>query len=131
MSPFSSPMIDIPTENRQASVPDWVRSYLDRIGSVLREGGWDESDVSEMVQLSSSASSGSEINACMINDEAMLDALLLNADRCSDSLQRAGWSSDEISEALCFDFRRERPPMLKLPPGIASKIEKLVQAVSL
>ncbi|KAG0470019.1 hypothetical protein HPP92_016141 [Vanilla planifolia] len=131
MSPFSSPMIDIPTENRQASVPDWVRSYLDRIGSVLREGGWDESDVSEMVQLSSSASSGSEINACMVNDEAMLDVLLLNADRCSDSLQRAGWSSDEISEALCFDFRRERPPMLKLPPGIASKIEKLVQAVSL
>lgn len=79
---------------------------------------------------SSSATSGS---SGMIDDEAVLDALILKADRCSDSLRRAGWSSEEISDALCFDFQRERReprPALKLPPGIESKIVKLAEVVS-
>ncbi|PKU79906.1 uncharacterized protein LOC110115313 [Dendrobium catenatum] len=128
-SSSSSPMLDIPEKIRPSRVPEWVDSYLDRIGSVLREGGWGESDVNEMVDSSSAPSA----LFAMVDDEAVLDALLLKADRCSDSLRRAGWSSDDISDALCFDFRRERRerrPALNLPPGIASKIFKLAEAVS-
>ncbi|PKA56098.1 hypothetical protein AXF42_Ash015583 [Apostasia shenzhenica] len=110
-------------EIRSPGLPEWVETYLGRIGTVLREGGWGESEVSEMVD--SSSDSGE------VDDEAVLDALLLNADRCSDSLLRAGWSSEEISDAMCFDFRRYRSrPPLKLPPEIASKIEKLADAVT-
>lgn len=128
-SSFSSITLDISEEIQPTRVPEWVGSYLNDIGSVLKKGGWGESDVNEMVE-SPSATGGL---AGIVDDEAVLDALLLKADRCSDSLSRAGWSSEEISDALCFDFRRERRerrPALNLPPGIASKIVKLAEAVS-
>ncbi|XP_010939419.1 uncharacterized protein [Elaeis guineensis] len=115
-------------------LPDWVETYLDRIGSVLREGGWDESDVREMVDVSATSDFfDDDGEAVVVDTQAVLDALLLKADRCSDSLRRSGWSSDDVSDALGFDFRRHREPrrpLVKLPPEIALKIEKLAQAVA-
>ncbi|PKA65641.1 hypothetical protein AXF42_Ash013055 [Apostasia shenzhenica] len=132
---FSLPpeSVGSPSGIRPERVPEWVGTYLDRIGSVLREGGWGELEVSEMVDSSSATVVDDEAGAGVVDDEAVLDSLLLKADRCSDSLRRAGWSSEEISEALYFDFRRDRRqrrPPLKLPPEIASKIEKLAEVVS-
>uniref|UniRef100_A0A804IEX8 Uncharacterized protein n=2 Tax=Musa acuminata subsp. malaccensis TaxID=214687 RepID=A0A804IEX8_MUSAM len=71
-------------------------------------------------------------DAAAVDGQVVLDALLLKAVRCSDSLRRAGWSSEEVSDLLGFDLRpeqRRRPP-LKLPPEIAVKIGKLAEAVS-
>ncbi|GER30887.1 hypothetical protein STAS_06844 [Striga asiatica] len=43
----------------------------------------------------------------------------------------AGWSSDEVSDALGFDFRREKvkKPAIKLSPELAERIGKLAEAV--
>ncbi|XP_072982124.1 uncharacterized protein [Typha latifolia] len=116
---------------RRESTPDWVGSYLDRIGSVLRDGGWGETDVCDMVHVSASGLFDGD-DAVMVDAQAVLDALLVKTDRCSDSLRRAGWSSDEVSDALALDFRRRREtrPPVKLPDEIALKLEKLAEAVS-
>lgn len=97
-----------------------------RIGSVLRDGGWEESDVSEMVHVAD----GSIVDG--YDEKVALEKLVLKADRCSDSLRRAGWDSDEVSDALGFDYN---PPSVRrrsvnLPPGLAAKIGKLAEAVS-
>ncbi|OAY66013.1 hypothetical protein ACMD2_04867 [Ananas comosus] len=119
--------------------PEWVGPYLDRIGSFLRDGGWGESDVREMVSASApglldgddASSSSSSSSSALLDARAALDALLVRADRCSDSLRRAGWSSDDVSDALGLDLRVRPPrPPVKLPPHIALKIQKLVEAVT-
>ncbi|KAM0950913.1 hypothetical protein DsansV1_C04g0046461 [Dioscorea sansibarensis] len=123
-SSFASP--DEFLEIRPSKLPNWVGNYLCRIGSVLRDGGWEESDVSEMVHVAD----GSIVDG--YDEKVALEKLVLKADRCSDSLRRAGWDSDEVSDALGFDYN---PPSVRrrsvnLPPGLAAKIGKLAEAVS-
>lgn len=130
-------------EIRPPRLPVWLSGYLDRIGSVLRDGGWGQSDVDEMVHVSPAASGWSDDGedpdvgaaAAVLDSQAVFDALLLKADRCCHSLRRAGWSPEEVSDALGFDFRpghsREvRRPQLKLSPEIVQKIERLADAVT-
>ncbi|KAJ0981029.1 hypothetical protein J5N97_009284 [Dioscorea zingiberensis] len=128
-SPEPSPQCFL--EIRPQRLPTWVGGYLDRIGSVLKSGGWDESDIREIIHVSSSGMFNGD-DAIVLDDQSIRDALLLKTDRCSDSLRRAGWSSDEVNDALSLDFRKERicRPPVKLPPGIAFKIGQLADAVS-
>lgn len=117
-------------EMTRSEMPKWVEEYVEEIGSVLRKGGWDESDVSEMIHVSASGFFGGEM--VLLDNQAVLDALLVKADRFSDSLRKAGWSSEEVSEALGFDFRREKSkkPAKKLSPELVEKIGKLAESVS-
>ncbi|OVA15671.1 hypothetical protein BVC80_1313g62 [Macleaya cordata] len=110
--------------------PEWVEEYLDRVGSVLREGGWVESEVAEMVDVSPSGFFEGEV--VLLDRQAVLDTLLLKADRFSDSLRKAGWSSEEVTDALGFDFRpeKEKKPVKKLSPELIEKIGKLAESVS-
>ncbi|CAI9110171.1 OLC1v1010150C1 [Oldenlandia corymbosa var. corymbosa] len=115
----------------RSEIPKWVDEYVGQIGSVLRDSGWDESDVSEIVHVSASGFfEGGEM--VLLDNQAVMDALLLKADRFSDSLRKAGWSSDEVSEALGFDFRPEkaRKPTKKLSPELVEKIGKLAESVT-
>ncbi|XP_004509143.1 uncharacterized protein [Cicer arietinum] len=116
---------------RRFEVPKWVEDYVEKIGSVLRKGGWSEPDISEMVEVSGSGFF--ERDMVMLDSQAVLDALLLKVDKFSDSLQKSGWSSEEVSDALGFDFRpekKERRPLKKLSPQLVHSIEKLVESVS-
>lgn len=117
-------------EMRRSEIPKWVGDYIEKIGSVLREGGWKESDIEEMVEVS--ASGFFECEMVILDNQAVLDALLLKVDRFSDSLRKAGWSSEEVSDALGFDFRpeKERKPVKKLSPELVEKIGKLAESVS-
>ncbi|KAI4314967.1 hypothetical protein L6164_027821 [Bauhinia variegata] len=117
-------------EMPRSETPRWVDEYIEQIGSVLREGGWSESDISEIVQVS--ASGFFEGDMVMIDNQAVLDALLLKADKFSDSLRKAGWSSEEVSDAFGFDFRpeKERKPVKKLSPELVERIGKLAESVS-
>ncbi|XP_061342085.1 uncharacterized protein LOC133288368 [Gastrolobium bilobum] len=117
-------------EMPRSETSGWVKEYIGQIGSVLRAGGWNESDISEMVEVS--ASGFFEGDMVLLDNQALLDALLLKADKFSDSLRKAGWSSEEVSEALGFDFRpeKERKPAKKLSPELVERIEKLAQSVS-
>ncbi|XP_045829790.1 uncharacterized protein LOC123921341 [Trifolium pratense] len=111
--------------------PKWVDEYVEEIGSVLREGGWSEPDISEMVEVSGSGFFDGDM--VMLDNQAVLDALLLKVDRFSDSLRKSGWSSEEVSDALGFDFRPEKKvkkPVKKLSPELVHSIEKLVESVS-
>ena len=104
---------------------------MEQIGSVLRAGGWSESDISDIVHVSASGFfEGGEM--VLLDNQAVLDALLLKADRFSDSLRKAGWSSEEVSDALGFDFRpeKERKPVKKLSPELVQRIGKLAESVS-
>ncbi|KAL2528562.1 hypothetical protein Fot_21163 [Forsythia ovata] len=128
-SSSSSPdrYFDIP----RSEIPKWVEEYVSQIGSVLREGGWAESDVSEIVHVSASGFFDGEM--VMLDNQAVLDALLLKTDRLSDMLRKGGWSSEEVSDALGFDFRREkvRKPAKKLSPELVKRIGKLAELVTL
>ncbi|KAJ0976001.1 hypothetical protein J5N97_017966 [Dioscorea zingiberensis] len=113
-------------EIRPSKLPNWVGDYLCRIGSVLRDGGWEESDVTEMVHVADAAIVDG------YDGRVALEKLVLKADRCSDSLRRAGWASDDVSDALGFDYtpRSVRRRSVTLPPGVAAKIGKLAESVS-
>ncbi|KAK2967579.1 hypothetical protein RJ640_030450 [Escallonia rubra] len=117
-------------EMTRSGIPKWVDEYIGKIGSVLREGGWAESDVSEIVNVSSSGFFEGEM--VMLDNQAVLDALLLKTDRFSESLQKAGWSSEEVSDVFGFDFRpeKERKPAKKLSPELVERIGKLAESVS-
>ncbi|AQK51791.1 hypothetical protein Zm00014a_007377 [Zea mays] len=114
--------------------PHWVDSYLDRLGHVLRQGGWRDTEVTEMVEVAASGVfDGEEAAVPVVDSDAVLDALLLKADQCSDSLRRAGWSSEDVSDALGLDLRwcKERPrPAMLVPQEIAVKVERLAQSVA-
>ncbi|CAO2207004.1 unnamed protein product [Urochloa humidicola] len=127
-----------PPPARRSRTPHWVDAYLDRLGTVLRQGGWRDTEVTEMVEVAAAGMfDGEEAAAAAAppaaDPEAVLDALLLKADRCSDSLRRAGWSSEDVSDALGLDLRRckERPrPAVRIPPEIAVKVERLAKSVA-
>ncbi|WVZ92526.1 hypothetical protein U9M48_038581 [Paspalum notatum var. saurae] len=130
-----------PPAARRARNPRWVDSYLDRLGHVLRQGGWRETEVTEMVEVAASGvfdgdDAGPPAHAAAavaVDSDAVLDALLLKADRCSDSLRRAGWSSEDVSDALGLDLRRCKDrarPAVRVPPEIAAKAERLARSVA-
>ncbi|KAI3726288.1 hypothetical protein L1987_66085 [Smallanthus sonchifolius] len=114
----------------RSGIPKWVDSYVQQIGSVLKEGGWAESDVSDIVDVSSSGFFDGEM--VLLDNQAVLDALLVKANRLSESLQKAGWSSEDVSDAFGFDFRqvKERKPVKKISPELVEKIGRLVESVS-
>ncbi|XP_062194075.1 uncharacterized protein LOC133897377 [Phragmites australis] len=130
-SSSSSPSSCCPSPPRR-STPRWVGNYLDDLGSVLRKGGWRDREVDEMIEVAASGLFDGD-DAPALDTEVVLDALVLKTDRCSDSLRRAGWSSEDVSDALGLDFRRskERPrAAVRIPPEIAAKVHRLAQALA-
>ncbi|GFQ03391.1 hypothetical protein PHJA_002482900 [Phtheirospermum japonicum] len=114
----------------RSELPKWVDDYVLQIGSVLRGSGWAESDVSEIVHVS--AAGFFEEEMVMLDNQSVMDALLLKADRFSDALRKAGWSSEEVSEALGFDFRLEKgkTPAKNLSPELVERLGKLAESVN-
>nr|GMC62317.1 Serine/threonine-protein kinase [Ipomoea batatas] len=98
--------------------PKWVEKYIEQIGSTLKRGGWDESDVAEIVHVSSCPFIVGEF--ALLDNQAVLDSLLVKADRLSDSLRQAGWSSEEVSNVLWLDSRadKRKKPGGKLSPEL-------------
>ncbi|KAE8707055.1 putative zeaxanthin epoxidase [Hibiscus syriacus] len=118
----SDTYFDIP----RTKIPKWVEGYIEEIGSVLREGGWSESDIAEIVDVSSSGFFEEEM--VLSDNQAVLDALLLKVERFSYSLRKAGWSSEQVSDALSFDYRpeKEKKPAKKLSLELLTKISESV-----
>ncbi|CAL5088014.1 unnamed protein product [Urochloa decumbens] len=114
------------------STPRWVDNYLDELGSMLKKGGWRDREVDEMVEVTASGLFDGE-EAPAPDTEAVLDALVLKTDRCSDSLRRAGWTSEDVSDALGLDFRRGKDrsrQAVRIPPEIAARVQRLAQALA-
>lgn len=69
----------------------------------------------------------------LVDNQAVLDALLLKTDKFSDSLRKSGWSSEEVTDVFGFDFclpDKGRKPVKKLSPELVEKIGKLAESVS-
>ncbi|KAF8695128.1 hypothetical protein HU200_037737 [Digitaria exilis] len=114
------------------STPRWVGNYLDELGSMLKKGGWRDREVDEMVEVTASGLFDGD-EAPTPDTEAVLDALVLKTDRCSDSLRRAGWTSEDVSDALGLDLRRGKGrsrPAVQIPPEIAARVQRLAQALA-
>uniref|UniRef100_A0A0D9Z8H7 Knr4/Smi1-like domain-containing protein n=1 Tax=Oryza glumipatula TaxID=40148 RepID=A0A0D9Z8H7_9ORYZ len=107
------------TSTRANAAPQWVRSYLEWAGSVLRRGGWGGGEVEEMT----TGSGGG-------GEEAV--ALALTVDRCCGELGRAGWGAEEVVEALgaLLGPRTRKRPAVALPPDVAARVGRLAEAVS-
>ncbi|XP_076941412.1 uncharacterized protein LOC143610960 [Bidens hawaiensis] len=114
----------------RSGTSNWVDTYVKRIGSVLNQGGWADSDVSDIVDVASSGFFDGEM--VLLDNQAVMDALLVKANRLSESLREAGWSSEDVSDAFGFDFRRvkERKPVKNLSPEVLAKIGRLAESVS-
>ncbi|KAF8085466.1 hypothetical protein N665_0666s0014 [Sinapis alba] len=110
--------------------PKWVNQYVNRIGSVLRGGGWSESDIDDMIHVSASGFFESEV--VVMDNQTVLDVILLKVGRLSESLRKTGWSSEEVSDALGFEYRRKKgiKPEKKLSPELIERVEKLGEWVS-
>ncbi|PIA56472.1 hypothetical protein AQUCO_00700658v1 [Aquilegia coerulea] len=107
-------------------LPIWVEDYLQSIGSVLKQSGWNESDVTDMLEVSEYVFSEEEVG--LLDNQAVLDSLFLKMDRFSDSLQKAGWSCEEVTDALGFHFwlEKEKKPAKQFSVEFMERIEKLV-----
>lgn len=107
-----------------------MTGYIGRVGSILRAGGWPETDIEEIVQVSASGFWEGEM-VCLDN-QAVLDALLLKTGRFSDTLQKAGWSSEEVTDAFGFDFRpvKEKKAVKMVSPELAERIVELAATVA-
>lgn len=111
-----------PAEKRAGG---WVRRYMDAIGTVLREGGWGEEEVEEMVHVSAACSMVEEEEAVVV------EALAVRAGRWAEDMRRAGWSSDEVAEVMGLEVmgKERRRREVKLSPEIRMKVERLAQEV--
>lgn len=77
-----------------------------------------------------SASGFFEDEIVFLDNQAVLDALFLKTGRFSDLLLNSGWNPEEVSEALGFEFGREkkgRRPVKKLAPELVERFGKLSQ----
>ncbi|KAL5218220.1 hypothetical protein ABZP36_018904 [Zizania latifolia] len=99
-------------------VPQWLRSYLEWAGSVLRRSGWGDGEVEEMTGAGPSGHRGGEAVA-----------LVLTVDRCCGELARAGWGAEEVVEALGALLGPKRAAVA-LPPDLAARVGRLAEAVS-
>eukprot|EP01018_Ginkgo_biloba_P030007 Gb_32619 [translate_table: standard] len=111
------------------SMPRWILNYLEDLATVLRNGGWREEDISDIVEVSSTPFDNESV---FFDSQAALEGMLLKADSMSDSLRRAGWSSQDVSEVFDFDFllREPRRSAKKLSPEFVQRIGKLAEYVA-
>ncbi|KAH9548852.1 hypothetical protein CY35_11G108100 [Sphagnum magellanicum] len=79
---------------------NWVNCYLEEMSIVLRQGGWREEDISDMM--------GAEARLPTMWDhqldvQAVLLSLAKEVEFLSTSLKKAGWSIPDISESMKWD----------------------------
>eukprot|EP01018_Ginkgo_biloba_P024256 Gb_09201 [translate_table: standard] len=107
-------------------LPRWVIDYLDDLATVLRDGGWKEEDINDIIQVSSSPL---DAEAVFLDSQTILEGLLLKADLMSNSLRKAGWSSQDLAEIFDIDYPI-RKPTKKLSPELVERIGKLAEFVA-
>lgn len=118
------------TEDRNRRfVPYWLERYLDEMAAILRNGGWKEADVLEMVSVAAPPLAEPK---SFLDRQSIMEALVLYVNLLSDALRRAGWSTTDVGEALdvelSFRETKRRPPTV--PPRVAARIGKLAEYVS-
>eukprot|EP01018_Ginkgo_biloba_P016597 Gb_20863 [translate_table: standard] len=93
------------TENIDVS-RKWVANFLkDVVQSRLRNGGWKDEDISDIVNSSSSSSTANsslQLTKNGLEGQNLMENLALRFDVLSGSLRKGGWSAKDIVE--CFNL---------------------------
>ncbi|XP_024361707.1 uncharacterized protein [Physcomitrium patens] len=74
----------------------WLNVYLDEISLVLRQGGWREDDINDMIVSESPSKRWNQQH----DSEAVLVSLAREVELLSTSLKRAGWSVPDVTETM-------------------------------
>ncbi|KAJ7299055.1 hypothetical protein O6H91_06G045600 [Diphasiastrum complanatum] len=99
----------------------WVARYLENLAGQLRNGGWKENEISEMVD----ESSFSDSSSCLVfSKQSVLADLTSKINMLSVSLKKSGWTAQEVSEAFGSPKEKENA---KISPQFAAKLGKLVE----
>lgn len=124
---FSCAKVDSEILQKQTPTPYWLERYFDKISMVLRNGGWKETDITDMFGVDS-PSSGRNTNM-LVNPQIMMQGLVLYVSFLSDALRRAGWSTTDVAEAFDVDFPfcEQKKRAAVVPPHVAAKIGKLAE----
>lgn len=124
---FSCTKVDNDFLSKQAPTPYWLERYFDKMATVLRSGGWKETDITEMFDVDSPPN-GKKTNLPM-NPQSMMQGLVLYVNFLSDALRRAGWSTTDVAEAFDVDFPfcEQKRRTSALPPHVVAKIGKLAE----
>eukprot|EP00250_Pteridium_aquilinum_P011547 c20144_g1_i1 orf=293-1948(-) len=124
---FSCTMVDDEFCQKRAPTPYWLERYYDKMAGLLRNGGWKETDITDMFDLDS-PSHGRKPDLPM-NSQSMMQGLLLYVNLLSDALRRSGWSTSDVAEAfdVDFSFSEQKKRTSTLPPHVAAKIGKLAE----
>lgn len=109
-------------------MPWWVMEELEELANVLRNGGWKEQDINEML-LQVPSSNLLETQDIFVDSQTILEGLLLKADLMSNSLRQAGWTSQDIGEIFDIEYPIKKPTK-KISPELSERIGKLAEFVA-
>lgn len=82
--------------NSVARSSKWLTGYLEEMSLVLRQGGWEEDDISDMMESQSSPGLWNQ----PLDAEAVLVTLAKEVELLSTSLKKAGWSVPDVTETM-------------------------------
>ncbi|CAK9194837.1 unnamed protein product [Sphagnum troendelagicum] len=87
----------VPNYSSSSSSSKWLTRYLEEMSLVLRQGGWREDDICDMMEAQALPSTtwNQQIDA-----QAVLLTLAKEVELLSTSLKKAGWSVPDVSESL-------------------------------
>ncbi|KAG0580243.1 hypothetical protein M758_4G160000 [Ceratodon purpureus] len=74
----------------------WLTGYLEEMSLVLRQGGWEEDDISDMMD----SKTPPDLWDQQIDAEAVLVTLAKEVELLSTSLKKAGWSVPDVTETM-------------------------------
>ncbi|CAM6017855.1 unnamed protein product [Sphagnum balticum] len=91
------PQLVLNCSSSGSSSSKWLTRYLEEMSLVLRQGGWREDDICDMMEAQALPSTtwNQQIDA-----QAVLLTLAKEVELLSTSLKKAGWSVPDVSETL-------------------------------
>ncbi|XP_024386120.1 uncharacterized protein [Physcomitrium patens] len=78
----------------------WLTGYFEEMSLVLRQGGWEENDISDMMDPKASPEFWNQ----QLDAEAVLVTLAREVELLSTSLKKAGWSVPDVTETMKTGF---------------------------
>ncbi|KAJ7560189.1 hypothetical protein O6H91_04G117700 [Diphasiastrum complanatum] len=122
---------NVHAEFRTSFSPKWLAVILEDVSARLRQGGWKEEDISEIVDVLSPPNSSYQ--TLSLNTQSPSENLALQLDFFSSSLRKAGWSIQDVAEALSFDLVPSDHTIracTNLSPELPARIVPLAQFVA-
>ncbi|KAH7373458.1 hypothetical protein KP509_17G057400 [Ceratopteris richardii] len=127
---FSCHAVDSNVFQPKHSTPCWLDRYFDKMATILRDGGWRETDISDVFD--SSSFSSTRKPSMPANSQSMAQGLMLYVDLLSEALRKAGWRTTDVSDAFDVDFTfyEQQRRTFAVPPRVATKIVRLAEYVA-